>query len=285
VELSIGATRRSLQALTLLFTHSYMSVFATGQIYKGPLRGYCLPVLSCQSCPSAVTSCPVGLIQHYAVIGQFPLFLTGLLGLVGLLVGRMACGWLCPFGLFQDMFYGIKTRKVRLPGPIGLLRYPVLLVLVLLLPYLTGESWFSVLCPQGTLTSAIPWAIWNPSDPLTHLPLIQGSKLTTLFVVKLLVLGGFLVLFVVSKRPFCRGFCPLGLLLSFFNPVSLVRLEVSAACKGCNQCQRDCPVDHAVHEAPNAGACIRCLTCTRCAQVRLVARPLAVRAQIPEQTA
>jgi ferredoxin-type protein NapH len=213
-------------------------------------------------------------IQHYAVIGQVPFFLLGLLGLFGLLVGRMACGWLCPFGLVQDLLYRIKSHKIQIPALFFPLRYLVLAILVLLLPGLTGESWFSILCPQGTLTAAIPWALWNPKDPVTGLPMIADGSLGSMFAIKVIILLGFLALFVVAKRPFCRVVCPLGLIFSFFNKHSLVKLEVSGRCSRCDQCQKDCPVDIKVYEEPNAPACIRCLKCTDCKHVKLKALPL-----------
>jgi len=81
----------------------------------------------------------------------------------------------------------------------------------------------------------------------------------------------FLVLFVVSKRPFCRMACPLGLLFSFFNRVSLVKLEVDGGnCDSCDTCQKICPVDIKVYEDPNSPECIRCMKCTSCSHVNVV---------------
>ena len=76
------------------------------------------------------------------------------------------------------------------------------------------------------------------------------------------------------KRPFCRVICPLGLILSFFNRVSLFRLEVSSACNRCDVCQKLCPVDIKVYEDPNSDQCIRCLDCTACACVTKTGVPL-----------
>jgi ferredoxin-type protein NapH len=174
----------------------------------------------------------------------------------------------------QDLLHRIKSYKFSLPAGLSPLRYLVFGLLVLLLPYLTGESWFSILCPQGTLSAAIPWALWNPPDPVTHLPLIAEGSFGLMFVIKILILVAFLALFVMVKRPFCRFVCPLGLLLSFFNRASFVRLEVSANCTRCGKCKASCPVDIHVYEDPNTPSCIRCLKCTACPHVKLIARPL-----------
>ena len=84
---------------------------------------------------------------------------------------------------------------------------------------------------------------------------------------------GFLLWFLADKRPFCRYACPLGLLFSLFNRVSLLKLEVSPSCNQCDACVKVCPVDIKVYEDPNSGQCIRCLNCLACTKVK-VAVPL-----------
>jgi polyferredoxin len=266
--------RQGAQALGAAIPNSYLAAFSSGQIYKGPLKCTCLPVLSCHSCPSAIFSCPIGTVQHYAVLHKVPLFLFGLFGIVGLLVGRMACGWLCPFGLVQDLLNRVRSTKIQLPSELSITRYAVALLLVFLLPYATGQTWFSILCPLGTLSAAIPWAVWNPVDPLTAQPVVQADAVGALFAIKIGILIGFMLSFVVAKRPFCRLFCPLGLFFSLFNRVSLVQLEVSEECNRCDRCQEVCPVDIKVYDAPNSGECIRCLRCTGCPQVKVTSRLL-----------
>jgi polyferredoxin len=272
----VGRIRHISQVLTLVLSNSYWKVISTGHIYSGPLKGMCLPMLSCHACPTAVTTCPVGALQHHAVIRQVPLFLAGLFGLVGLLVGRMGCGWLCPFGLVQDLLYRIPTEKLRLPSGLSVTRYFVLGLLVLMLPYATGEHWFSMLCPAGTASAVIPWAMWNPTNAVTQRPLVPDDALGALFVVKMAILGLFTYLCVMSKRPFCRLICPIGLIFSWFNGVSLLRLEVSTRCNGCDACAERCPVDLKVYQNPNSGQCIRCLACVECAHVDVTLRGIAL---------
>ena len=121
-------------------TNGYAAGFAKGSIYKGPGKFICLPGLNCYSCPGALGSCPIGSLQ--AVIGsrsyRFSFYIAGFLLLFGALFGRLVCGWLCPFGLVQDLLYKIPFVKKlrRLPGDRWLkyLKYVILAGFVIVLP-------------------------------------------------------------------------------------------------------------------------------------------------------
>ena len=84
-----------IQAAATLLTNSHLAGFFTGKIYKGKLKGICVPGLNCYSCPGAVGSCPIGSLQ--AVIGsskfQFSYYIVGILILFGGSVWS-ACVWL-----------------------------------------------------------------------------------------------------------------------------------------------------------------------------------------------
>ncbi|MBF0252452.1 MAG: 4Fe-4S binding protein [Candidatus Omnitrophica bacterium] len=262
--------RRASQAFGLIIANLYISVFYRSEIYKGPMKSVCVPFLYCHACPTANFACPIGTLQHYSAIRKFPFFLIGHLMIVGLLVGRMACGWLCPFGLFQEVMYKIKSKKIEIPKVFSYMPYAVLIILAILLPYFTTEHWFSKLCPVGTMVAGIPWVAWNPINPTTGDPTILPGTVGVLYWSKILLLVGFLYLFVVAKRPFCRYVCPLGLFWSFFNKISIMKLEVSDGCTKCGICKNKCPEDIKVYEEPNSRDCIRCLDCTSCEHINVV---------------
>jgi polyferredoxin len=240
----------------LLMSHGYFTFFQSGQIYKGPLKGICVPFLSCYACPLGIYSCPIGSLQYFMTIHSLPLLMIGFLGIIGISVGRMTCGWLCPFGLLQDLLYKFPSRKKHLPPNLNKIKYLVLITLVFIVPWLTQAPWFSKLCPMGTLTAGLPWVVSNPP-----------GDIGTLFALKLIILVGFLVLFVVSKRPFCKIACPLGAIFSLFNRFSLVQLEVSSSCRNCGHCRKVCPMDLQASLETNSPDCIRCLNCTTCKHV------------------
>ena len=253
----------------VILPNSYLSVATTKRIYDGPLKQGCLPFLNCHACPTAYASCPIGMLQHFAGILQVPFLLIGFLGAVGMVFGRAACGWLCPFGWVQDTLYKVRTRKLRLPRVLKYGKYVSLVVLAILLPVLTEDNWFSRICPWGTLTAGIPWVLWNPVDPIVAMPVIEPEMVGWLYVLKLSVLVMFLVLFVLIKRPFCRTTCPLGAIYSLFNATSFMRMQVEGECVDCDLCVEVCPVDMKISDAPNSGDCIRCLKCTVCKNVHV----------------
>lgn len=260
--------RPTIQIFGVIISNLYIGTVFRNQLYTGPLKSICVPFLYCHSCPSAPFACPVGLAQHYAAIRMAPFFLLGHLAIIGLFVGRMVCGWICPFGFLQDILFRVKTSVKKIPAFLKHMPWVFLLVTVIALPFFTTEHWFSKLCPVGTLVAGIPWVFWNPVDPATGNLTIEPGSVSFIFFVKLFILFGCLIAFVYIKRPFCRFVCPMGLFWSFFNKISVLQLEVGEGCKkgeGCKgniRCQQKCPMDIKVYENPNAGDCVRCLECT-----------------------
>lgn len=261
--------RRISQFIGLLGANSYFNFFKTKDIYRGELKGVCFPLLNCYACPLAISSCPIGTFQHFSAKHKIPFYLIGYLGVISMFVGRMACGWICPFGLFQDLMWKVKIKKLTLPKYLPYIKYAVLIVLVGILPFITAEHWFSRICPWGTLEAAIPWAIWDKEiwNPNTGSMSYIRDMIGWLYGLKISVLVVFLVSVLFYKRVFCRVLCPLGAFFSIFNRFSLFRMKVDDSCIQCNRCQKICPMDIKVYEAPNQTDCIRCLKCIDCKSV------------------
>jgi polyferredoxin len=249
--------RRFSQTIATVLPNAYLKGFIIGGIYQGSLKQVCHPGFNCYSCPSALLSCPIGAIQFMVAYGSyhFSFYTLGLLGIIGSIGGRIVCGWACPFGFLQDLFYKVKLPKKEMPRWLDNIKYLVLVVLVFIIPYLTLEPWFSKLCPMGTLEAGIPLLMLNPK-----LRPSQGW----FFVLKIAILLFFLCWTMVTVRPFCRTTCPLGAIYSLFNSISYFRLKVDEEkCNKCNLCIQDCPVSLSLDEIKrNAGGCVRCLRCT-----------------------
>mgnify|MGYP004519395143 FL=1 len=253
-----------IQAGAVLFTNFHLPNFIKGGIYQGKGKTVCVPGLNCYSCPAASGACPIGAFQ--AVAGsskfRFSCYISGFLILLGVLLGRLICGFLCPFGWFQELLHRIPTRKLSTKKlrPLTYLKYVILLVMVVLLPAFAvndvgmGDPFFcKYLCPQGVLEGAIPLALVNSGI---------RAALGGLFTWKLCILLAVTVLSVLFYRPFCKWLCPLGAFYALFNKVSLLQMKVDAnACISCGKCVKACSMDVDVTKTPDHAECIRCGKC------------------------
>lgn len=258
--------RHSVQALWALATNAYFKGFAEGKIYTGNLKKLCVPGLNCYSCPGALGSCPIGAMQ--SVIGSirysFSLYVLGFISLVGVLFGRLICGWLCPFGLIQDLLNKIPFLKItvnkRINNALKYLKYAILIIFVFLLPFIfqdelgISDPYFcKYICPAGTLEGGVPLVLFNES---------LRSGLGFLFVWKLSILILTIIFSVMIFRPFCRYLCPLGAFYSLFNGISFYKLKVDKdKCTNCNVCTKNCKMNIEVYKTPNSTECIRCKDC------------------------
>ncbi|HOO28496.1 MAG TPA: 4Fe-4S binding protein [Lachnospiraceae bacterium] len=258
--------RTFIQLLATALTNGYVLGFTKGKIYQGDLKKICVPGLNCYSCPGALGSCPIGSLQ--AVLGsrnyRFSFYMLGFFMLVGALLGRAVCGFLCPFGLLQDLLYKIPFfKKVKnLPGHKYLiyLKYVILVVFVILMPLIfvdiigQGSPWFcKLICPAGTLEGGWTLALLSPE--------IRES-IGWLFTWKSFILIGILILSMGVYRPFCKYVCPLGGIYGLFNPIAFYRISIDEEkCTKCSVCRKACPMDIPVYETPNSRECIRCGEC------------------------
>jgi polyferredoxin len=255
--------RRPFQWISTLITNSYVNGLFAGQlIFGGPLKYFCVPSLNCYSCPMAIFACPIGAMQAVASGFTYRLsfYVIGILGSVGAVVGRMACGWICPFGLLQEYLHKIPSPKFGIPRYLRYGKYVFLVVMVILMPAFLvddlglGEPYFcKLICPAGTLEGGIPLPLLSPQLRL---------QIGALYYWKLSLLAFFIGWMIVSHRPFCRTTCPLGAIYSLFNRVSLYTMSWNpGTCTNCETCHKECPMGLKANEDANAGDCIRCLKC------------------------
>ena len=261
------------QGGAVLLSNLHLPNFLRGGIYQGKGKAVCVPGLNCYSCPAASGACPIGSFQ--AVVGSskfaFSYYITGCLLLLGVLLGRFICGFLCPFGWFQELLHKIPTRKLSTKRlkPLTYIKYAVLVLAVVLLPALItndvgmGDPFFcKYLCPQGVLEGAIPLAAVNSGI---------RSALGALFSWKLGILITVTVLSVLFYRPFCKWLCPLGAFYALMNRVSLFGMKVDKhKCVSCGKCAKACKMDVDVTKNPDHTECIRCGMCIRACPTKAV---------------
>jgi len=249
--------------LSALLYNINITGFASGRIYKGDIKGVCVPGLNCYSCPGAVAACPLGSLQ--AALGgvqyKLPFYTVGILLLFGILFGRGVCAFLCPFGLLQELLHKIPSPKLlknKLTRTASFGKYIVLVVFVLFLPllYLFEVNGISVpafckyICPAGTLEGALPLIATNE---------ILRPLMGALFKWKVFVLAAVVLASIFIFRAFCRFLCPLGAIYSLFNKYAFWGIKVNERnCVGCNACVISCKLDT---RRINDRECVRCGEC------------------------
>ncbi len=223
------------------------------------LHTMCTPVFHCYACPLATFACPIGIIANLAALHIFPFIAVGLLVVVGSVFGTLICGWLCPFGLLQDLAAKVPTPKFDLPRWTSHFRYVVLIVTVLAIPYFFGEGHFLFICricPAGGLEAGVPGMI---AQARAGEPVIWPNPIKTTIVVL------FLIAIFFIKRPWCRVLCPLGAIFSMFNRASVFFLRLDPTkCTNCKRCHKLCDLGIQPEKSPNDSRCVRCLECTAC---------------------
>lgn len=264
--LTLMPTKRKLMQLyfALLF-NANLKGFVTGNIYQSQTKSFCVPGINCYSCPGAVGACPLGSLQgSFSADHSTIFYVCGILLMYCLLFGRMICGWLCPFGLIQELFYKIKTPKLK-KSPVtrilSYLKFVILVFFVLIVPIAYAfkdtplPSFCKYICPAGTLEGGI--GLLSNAVNASYF-----SMLGPLFTWKFLLMVSILVGCVFVFRLFCRFICPLGALYGLFNRLSVFGIQVDKkSCTDCGLCISHCKLD--IHHVGDQ----ECVSCGECVEV------------------
>lgn len=262
----LPSKRKIIQVYAALLFNANLKGFGNGKIYTGPVKNICAPGLNCYSCPGAAAACPLGSLQNSLVSANKSTlyYVLGSLLLFGFLLGRWICGFLCPFGLIQELLHKIPTPKVkksRVTRVLSYFKYVILAVFVVIIPLAYAFRNFPLpafckyICPAGTLEGALGLL----SNQVNESKL---SMLGPLFTWKFLLMVSILVACVFMFRFFCRFICPLGALYGLFNKISLVGLKVDkSACTDCGICVSHCKMD--IRHVGDQ----ECISCGECVSV------------------
>ena len=178
-----------------------------------------------------------------AVIGLF----------LAILFGPVICGWICPFGTFQEWIgkLGRKIFKKRYnhfiqPKLDRVLRYARYLVLIWVsyMTVVSGKLIFQDYDPYYALFN-----FWRGDVAISGFVLLGIVMLLSLFV----------------ERPFCKYACPYGAFQGIFNLFRVFKVRrVESTCISCNACTKACPmnIDVATAKAVMDHQCISCMKCT-----------------------
>ncbi len=224
------------------------------------LKGFPCPALNCYACPLAITACPIGSLQFFwGQLHIIPFYVLGVTILAALALGRGWCGWVCPFGLVQDLLARIRGNRIirHIPAWAGAIKYVMLFGVAGFGAWYLGEPVFCKLCPAGSLEAGIPQVLLDER---------LQQQIGPFYFAKLGLLAVVLLASVYVSRFFCQVICPLGALFSLFNKLALFQIKLDdSACKSCGVCaKRFCPVGLKAETEANNTACIKCGECQKC---------------------
>ncbi len=258
--------RKIIQLYSALLFNANLKGFKTGVIYQGNVKNLCCPGINCYSCPGANTACPLGSLQNAMTSTDKStiFYILGIILLYGLLAGRWICGWLCPFGLIQELLYKIKTPKVRkskITRALSYFKYVVLVFFVFIIPILYSlrntpvPAFCKYICPAGTLEGAMGLLSNKVNESSLRM---LGPIFTWKFLLMVSIIVGCVFIF----RLFCRFLCPLGLLYGFFNKISIFGIKLDKPkCVDCGKCISKCKMD-----IRHVGD-VECISCGECIDV------------------
>ncbi len=180
--------------------------------------------------------CPIGSIQNvafalfeprYALPATVLIFFA--LPLVfSLFFGRVFCSSVCALGAIQDL---VALKPLPLPRKVTV-----------------GLS----VIPYAYLGLAILLAATDTGFLICRFDPFIGFFRLTGQAFYLSLGAAFLVLGVVVARPYCRFFCPYGVLLGWMSRLSRTHLTITPTnCVNCRLCETSCPFDY-IHK-PNVG--------------------------------
>ena len=236
--MNLGNRRRIAQASGLLLgLLGFTGIGMTHLIFPG---------LHCYACPLAVTVCPIGLVQNLIIFGTIPFFWIGAIVAYGLIAGRGFCGWFCPFGTLNDL---LAFRKVKVRNSFSYSKYVVLLG-TLIAAWYFADTMFCKFCPVASIEASIPYLF------------LGVAKVNQPFLIHVGTLAGTLVGMILIARFWCRYLCPMGAILSLFNRVSFLHLQLKPnQCSGCGTCSESCPMGLDPHLEHDNHNCIKCGEC------------------------
>jgi len=190
--------------------------------------------------------CPISAIQNVilkASTGYLLLFLVPTVA--ALFVGRLFCGYVCPFGALQELLHVKRFRRAIPESWMRVLRF---------LPYAILVYLVARVIATGILT-------WDGTTPFKAFFTFGGTAVT------LGISGLFAAASIFLFRPFCRLFCPLGAWLSLVSRVSPFRVRVGSSCVSCGKCDGACSVCAVKGGTVSAADCLLCGECVRACPV------------------
>jgi polyferredoxin len=233
-------------------------------------------------------------MQFWFYDGVFPWLALASFLLVGILIGKSLCGWICPFGFIQDLIDFFKRRKkdlsMRSHESMIYVKYFILAIALFISVSFSGMKTlgisggyagalgdfakvpFTMLSPSETLFATLPKIVLNFRLAAVEKPffeIVNGiARIPYIFWAQLAIMIGVLVFAAYVPRSWCRYLCPHGAIMAIMNRFSFVGLRrdpVKCAKGGCRLCVSACPMRVPILDLPwekfSHPECIYCMKC------------------------
>jgi len=201
------------------------------------------------SCPIITEGASEGIITGGLVVFFF-IFISSLV------VGRFWCGYICPAGGLQEIYFQVQNKRVRI-GRLNRFKYLIFLAIFVSIVYAIYSA--------GGLTTID--LLYHTDQGVSIGP--QGAY--TIFYGPIFFITIFALL--AGKRGFCHYFCPIAVIMiigrkirNLFQWPALHLSADASGCTDCNRCSNICPMGLDVNSMVRQGTmehpeCILCAAC------------------------
>jgi polyferredoxin len=276
-------SHKRIRTLRLISQVSFFLLF-NGVIFGLSRISFPVPVVMPPGAPFATVWGGFSAIQYILSTGQFPFLVIGVFFITGAIFGKMACGWACPVGFWQDLVALLPLSKIKVSRPMNKdlqeISGFILWVAVITTAILGYQRNRGVLLDDNMFTR-MPWDAFDPIGTMfvTYFytffwGVLPGNDIIdaignagNAFLWKSLILFFFTWLSIKVPRAYCRWICPTGALLGYASPYSIitVKRDPVKCVDGCNDCEKACPTGVPItDEDPDGIANSLCINCGNC---------------------
>ena len=171
--------------------------------------------------------------------------------IITLIFGRFFCGWACHFGAVQELSWFILKKMNIKPKTIDSKLVTFLPLLILVHLYIIPNLFFANNSSWNISIKLNEPSIW------AFLPGIVIGSLT-------FIIDGFLIIYFLGRKGFCRFICPWGAFLKLPNSLALFKVRKTGTCTNCHACNDSCPIGIDVNYEINKHKKVTNTNCTSC---------------------
>ncbi|NHJ84627.1 MAG: 4Fe-4S binding protein [Asgard group archaeon] len=248
-----------------------------------------LPINQPAGAPFTTVLGAFDVLQQMLAGGLFPFISFGVFLIIGGLLGRMMCGWVCPFGFFQDLLRLVPIKKLKISKPLNkglrdiraVIFWAIILVVSFLgykiliddLAYVEGFAPFdkqpwTPFNPAATLFVMFFYMIFWKQHPGGDEDFVAGNW-KFMFYFRIIILLAVIVMSIFIPRFYCRYVCPIGYAMGYTAKISLVGIARNPArCTRCGSCEDMCeksamqvPILDYSYERVRDSNCTNCGSC------------------------